>query len=129
MPNHLHMIVGSNAGRELACIIRDFKRYTSASIIRQLVEANNEESQTILNTCMKEAAWKHKSGLYKFWQDGYHPVELGSYRKMQRVIHYIHQNPVKSGLVSDPCEYHLSSARDYHGQKGLVEISSLKVWT
>ena len=30
-------------------------------------------------------------------------------------FHYIHQNPVKAGLVKNACEYEFSSARDYAG--------------
>ena len=30
-------------------------------------------------------------------------------------FHYVHQNPVKAGLVKNACEYEFSSARDYAG--------------
>ncbi|MFN8348668.1 MAG: hypothetical protein U0X91_26955 [Spirosomataceae bacterium] len=36
---------------------------------------------------------------------------------------YIHENPVKAGLVDKPWEYRFSSARDYmNNQKGLLEV-------
>ena len=36
---------------------------------------------------------------------------------------YIHENPVKAGLVDEPWEYRFSSARDYmNNQKGLLEV-------
>jgi len=41
---------------------------------------------------------------------------------IQRKMNYIHHNPVKSGLVANPEDYLYSSARDYAGEKGLVEI-------
>jgi hypothetical protein len=34
----------------------------------------------------------------------------------------IHTNPVRSELVANPEEYLYSSARDYSGEKGLVNI-------
>ena len=37
-------------------------------------------------------------------------------------LHYIHDNPVRNGLVLNDWEYVYSSAMDYHGKKGLVNI-------
>lgn len=38
-----------------------------------------------------------------------------------RNINYIHNNPVEEGLVSYPEDYVYSSARDYRGDKGILE--------
>ena len=38
------------------------------------------------------------------------------------LVHYIHNYPVKAKLVAKPEDYLYSSARDYAGGKGLVEI-------
>jgi hypothetical protein len=35
-------------------------------------------------------------------------------------INYIHYNPVEEGLVYRPEDYVYSSARDYSGEKGLL---------
>jgi len=35
---------------------------------------------------------------------------------------YIHNNPVKAGWVDEPPHYLYSSARDYAGGKGLIDI-------
>ena len=40
-------------------------------------------------------------------------------------LDYIHYNPVEAGFVEKPEEYLYSSARDYYGGKGLVEITRL----
>jgi len=37
-------------------------------------------------------------------------------------MNYTYQNSVKSGLVANPEEYLYNLARDYSGEKGLVEI-------
>jgi hypothetical protein len=37
-------------------------------------------------------------------------------------MEYIHKNPVKAGLVEDEEDYLLSSARDFHNKKGLIEL-------
>ncbi|HTQ28201.1 MAG TPA: hypothetical protein VMI35_08740 [Puia sp.] len=38
---------------------------------------------------------------------------------------YIHDNPVAAGIVEKPEDYLYSSARDYHGMKGLIDIELL----
>lgn len=37
-------------------------------------------------------------------------------------LNYIHMNPVRAGIVDESEHYKYSSARDYTGKKGLVEI-------
>jgi REP-associated tyrosine transposase len=41
---------------------------------------------------------------------------------MQQKLDYIHNNPVESGFVDQPEDYLYSSARDYAGGKGLLDI-------
>ena len=39
---------------------------------------------------------------YQFWQNGNHPIELWSNEMIQQKINYIHNNPVKQGVVANP---------------------------
>jgi hypothetical protein len=43
---------------------------------------------------------------------------------MREKLDYIHQNPVKRGYVDEPEHWRYSSARDYAGRKGLVEVDT-----
>ena len=43
-----------------------------------------------------------------------------------KCIDYIHQNPVKAGLVFRAEDYVYSSAVDYSGEKGLVDVAVCK---
>ena len=36
---------------------------------------------------------------------------------------YIHMNPVEAGFVEKAEDYLYSSARDFYGKKGLIELS------
>jgi hypothetical protein len=40
-------------------------------------------------------------------------------------MNYIHNNPVKAGTVWKPEDYRYSSATDYAGEKGLLDIKIL----
>jgi putative transposase len=40
-------------------------------------------------------------------------------------IGYIHENPVRAGLVHNIADYVYSGAADYAGKKGLVDVTVL----
>ncbi len=44
---------------------------------------------------------------------------------MEEKLEYIHNNPVNEGIVCRPEEYYYSSARDYCGERGLIDIEFL----
>jgi putative transposase len=63
------------------------------------------------------------------WQDGNDAKEIHSTAFLEEKMNYIgyrrssiHNNPVRAEIVSNPVEYLYSSARDYAGEKGLVNI-------
>ncbi len=49
-------------------------------------------------------------------------IQNGS-RMMRQKINYIHQNPVKRGYVDLPEHWRYSSARNYVGQGGLLDVN------
>ena len=59
---------------------------------------------------------------YKVWQDGYHPEEIIGVPFLYEKLEYIHANPVKEMIVKESWEYMFSSARNYAGLDGFVEV-------
>ena len=59
---------------------------------------------------------------YQFWQQDNHPIELWDNYMMDQKLEYLHMNPVLSGFVDRPEAYVYSSARNYAGEKGLLDI-------
>lgn len=124
MTNHIHLIVGRNGENRIEEIVRDFKKFTSVHVCRA-IENNMLESRRIwMLRLFKSAGLDSKKHInYKFWQNEYHPVELNTNEIIDQKLEYIHDNPVKEGIVDKPEDYIYSSARDYAGQKGLLSIS------
>ena len=58
---------------------------------------------------------------FKIWKDDNHAISLSNIDAMQKV-NYIHDNPVRNGLVNFPDHYLYSSATDYAGKTGLVKV-------
>ena len=45
---------------------------------------------------------------------------------MQQKLDYLHNNPVEAGIVSNAEDYLYSSATDYSGGKGLININFIE---
>ena len=112
----------------LSDIIRDFKKFTSQRII-QSIEKNKQESRRswLLWLFTKEKAEGEKPASYRFWQADNHAEECLTLPFIWQKLHYIHNNPVRAGVVSKAEEYLKSSAADYfYGrQVGRIKIERI----
>ena len=115
MSNHIHMIVGSNENK-LSDIIRDFKKFTATKIVEAILNNTHESRKRwLLWLLVKEQE-------ISFWQKGYHGEEIYSIAFFETKLNYIHQNPVRAGLVEREEEYVYSSCGDYYGlRKGKLD--------
>ncbi|HEX8675875.1 MAG TPA: hypothetical protein VF700_01575 [Segetibacter sp.] len=60
---------------------------------------------------------------YQFWQQDNHAIQLKTVESTLDKLTYLHNNPVKAGIVDKAEEYSLSSARDYYfGKCGSIPI-------
>jgi putative transposase len=57
------------------------------------------------------------------WQKDNHAEEITSEAFLKTKLDYIHQNPVRARIVDKEEEYLYSSARDYFGGTGLIELT------
>ena len=62
---------------------------------------------------------------HQFWQQDNHPIELSTPEMKRQRLKYLHENPVRAGIVQEPEHYVYSSAIDYAGGKGLVKLEML----
>ena len=59
----------------------------------------------------------------RFWGTDNHPIELWSNKVIDQKLDYLHKNPVEEGLVFHAEHYVYSSAIDYAGEKGLLDVN------
>ncbi len=86
MPNHVHVLIQQIEGHSLPKVIHSWKSYTA------------HEANKLLK----------RSG--DFWMPDYFDRFIRDEKHFMTVVEYIHQNPVKAGLVSAPQEWPWSSA-------------------
>jgi putative transposase len=126
MSNHLHLIAGAKDGYNLSNILRDFKKFSSKAIKKDIQEENESRKDWLLNRFAYAAANDIKTKNFRFWQDGNEAKELHSNGFMEQKLQYIHQNPVAAEIVAAPEHYLYSSALNYAGQSGLLDVILLE---
>jgi REP element-mobilizing transposase RayT len=115
MTNHLHMIAKAVGQQTLPEILRDFKNYIAKVIIQQIEEEPESRKAWMLARFKYNGKYLKRIEKYKFWQDGNHAEKIYSNKIFYQKLDYIHNNPVKELIVTQPEDYYFSSARNYAG--------------
>ena len=107
LDTHFHAIV---AAPELARVLADLKRHTARKIIELL---ETERCDWLLRQ-LRELRAPHKTeSEHQVWQEGSHPQAIISDAMMLQKLEYLHNNPVKRGLVASPEHWRYSSAHEW----------------
>jgi len=76
---------------------------------------------------MMEKAGKENSNNndWQFWQQHNKPIQILNIEMLHKTLNYIHNNPVEAGFVEKAEDWLYSSAGNFYGKKGLIELSSI----
>jgi REP element-mobilizing transposase RayT len=122
MSNHMHILARSATG-QLSSTIRDFKKFTSKAIVQNVLNGNAESRKEWMLRLFRHAAKRqNKAGEYQVWTHENHAIETTSNAFIESKVEYIHENPVRAGIVQKPEDYIYSSAPVYAGNQGLIDI-------
>lgn len=83
MPNHVHVLIEPMAGNTLADVVQSWKSFTAKLILK--------------NTAGEPPALP---GNARLWQSDYWDRFIRNERHYHSTVDYIHNNPVKAGLVA-----------------------------
>jgi putative transposase len=104
MPEHVHLLISEPERSTLAVAVQMVKQIVSRKLAL------------------------HKSRVGAFWQRRYYDFNVWSEKKFYEKMEYIHQNPVRRGLVARAEDWQWSSFRHIAtGEDSVVEMESL--WT
>ncbi|QQR95570.1 MAG: transposase [Bacteroidota bacterium] len=127
MTNHVHMIISKNSLRVLPDIMRDLKKFTAYKNIGAIMESPQESRREWIFKLFKQAGENNSNNTnWQFWQQDNHPIELTDATMQEQRLNYIHENPVRAGFVYKAEDYVYSSACDYGGTKGLLDLLLLE---
>lgn len=123
MSNHIHLIARAKENYKLSDILRDFKKHTSKQIIKSIEDDTESRREWLLAEMLKAGQSNSKNSKYQLWRNDNHPIELYSNEVINQKTNYIHNNPVLEGIVKNAADYLYSSANNFEGQEGLLELS------
>ena len=104
MPDHVHAIVWFPQAGQLSVFMQQWKRLSSHHIGRWMREELTGYADRIRPDD-------------PFWQAKYYSFNLFNDEKIRDKLTYMHENPVRAGLVARPCDWRFSSARWYEERR------------
>ena len=110
---------------ELFPVFLKFKWYKS---ILDKIQTEPESRREWMLERFKLATETHsRNKNYQFWQLGNHAEEIYSEKFMWSKLDYIHFNPVRAGIVSNPQDYVYSSASNYVDSIGILDVEIVQI--
>jgi len=121
LDNHLHLMVSAD---NLSQVIRDFKRHTA----KEILAVARQDNKLWLLKQFEFFKDVHKGdSQHQIWQEGFHPQAITTEDMLRQKLDYVHYNPVRIGFVDYPEDWRYSSARNYLGRDGVLEIDSIEL--
>lgn len=116
------MIASTSDGYHLSGVLRDMKQFTAKRVLASIETENESRKDWMLYRFQYAAKYKPNHEKYQFWQPGNEPKEIITPAFLHQKLDYIHENPVKAEIVDEPHHYLYSSARNYAGMPGLIDV-------
>ena len=122
MPSHFHWILEVDATRgNLSDVMRDIKKYSAWDLMEEIRKDGRNKLLDLFN----KAAYGYARHKRKFWMPRFNDLAIRSAPLLKTKLDYIHNNPVRAGLVENPEEYKYSSARNHIlGDQSVLYVDS-----
>ncbi len=123
MPTHVHLLIGLERVDELSKTMQSLKILTSKRI-----RAGIESGEVVLGSSLESRLFYRDE--FRLWQRGFDDVIIYSEKEFKIKLEYIHNNPVKAGLVTDSTAWLNSSASDWLlDRPGPLPIDKIFSWS
>ena len=119
MENHLHLIASCP---DLGGALASFKSFTARRIAERLLEDGKGGALREMIFAARDRSGPRR---HQVWEEGVHPQQIAGEAMLRQKLDYMHSNPVRRGYVDDPTAWVNSSARNYAGLPGVLEVEML----
>jgi putative transposase len=128
MSSHLHLMVKTKEGTGPAYFERDFKKYTTPEIAKTIEMEMDFRREWMMQRFEDFGKSLRRIEKLNLWQNCSSPlyIDCAQSQVLTDRIDHIHENPVRERIVELPEAYLFSSARDYAGIKGLVNVKVVR---
>jgi len=111
MPEHYHLLIMPSSKSEISKILMVLKGYSAKKIIEFL---RNEDIKFLNKFKLPVNKIKRiKDSRYRVFKPDDYDFNIFTQEKLIEKLNYMHNNPVKRGLVEKPSEYLYSSSKNY----------------
>ncbi|WP_153800714.1 REP-associated tyrosine transposase [Foetidibacter luteolus] len=127
MSNHMHLIARAEEKQRktLSDIIRDFKKFTHREMITVIKSERESRREWMMHQFAYYGRKNPKNEAMQIWTNSNHPEECITKKFTDVKLNYIHDNPVRAGIVENPEDYIYFSAANYAGKKGIIDVELL----
>jgi len=111
MPEHIHLLLQADGELDISKVICRFKSHTAKQIYGYF-EQNQDNYWLEL---LKAGAYKGQG--FAVWQETFRSEIVYSDKFLLEKLNYLHNNPVRRGMVKDAVNWSHSSAAFYYSGK------------
>jgi putative transposase len=104
MPEHVHLLLSEPERGNPGAVVQVLKQRFARVVLRELRRTKVAEQGLL---------WTEPGSDAHVWQARFYDFVVYTKKKREEKLHYMHQNPVRRGLVLTPEQWPWSSARDY----------------
>ena len=124
MSSHLHLVLRPKEASAPAYFERDFKKYTTPVVLKAMEMEMDFRRGWMMQHFEDYSKSLRRIEKFHLWQNCSSPVRIdcGQPRCLLDRIAHVHENPVRERIVDQPEAYVFSSARDYAGMRGMVNV-------
>ena len=116
VPDHIHLLIGEPEKGDPSKVMQAVKQGFSRRVLKSMRKRRVAEQQELFAV-----------GAEHVWQKRFYDFNVYTARKRIEKLRYMHQNPVKRGLVAEPLQWRWSSYRSYaFGEEGAVKLNQHK---
>jgi putative transposase len=126
MTHNLHLLIESMPPANLEKLEKEFKLFTTTKILEAIDTEPEERKEWMMKRLECSGSILGLIKKYEVWgKSEHHCVDTRKDDLLLEQFDFIHHHPVRDRIVDAPSEYLYSSARDYTGSRGLVNITKL----
>ncbi|HEV2349771.1 MAG TPA: transposase [Terriglobia bacterium] len=114
MPEHFHLLLKPEPADSTSLIMKGLKEETATRILRTLREQRQYPWCRKMLERLRLPSTVHDESHYRLWQRRFYPFNVYSEKKRLEKLDYMHNNPVRRGLVKEPGDWPWSSWRFYY---------------
>jgi putative transposase len=115
MPEHVHLLVSEPERGNPGTVVQVLKQRFARAVLRELSRRKVAEQGSL---------WPEPGSEAHVWQARFYDFVVYTKKKRMEKLHYMHQNPVKRGLVLEAGQWRWSSFGDYVGnERGPVLVN------